>query len=266
MKELYDFTKTAESEEGGDALPELIVENFDEEQIWQEVDLQYGVLSRNIMPNISQTNTNQSLTFSFEDDKIDEDSGIHDEENEQSDEEEVDSEDQEEDSENDSYDEEKDDVTDIIGKNDDYDSDDDEEERKLKELLDEADEQEQEMGSEQDSEEELDLDKKPAKTVKKSKKRKTVSVLDDQFFSFDDMEKFVDEEMKRDDRKHRLGDDEEEPDDEGFNMWAEDQKDEEGVKKFNEYSQNCSFIILCEILIWNLLQMDKFHMKTTCLS
>ncbi|XP_075216466.1 U3 small nucleolar ribonucleoprotein MPP10 [Lycorma delicatula] len=41
VKSLYDFTKTIEHNKSNEtALPELIIDNFDEEQIWQEIELQ----------------------------------------------------------------------------------------------------------------------------------------------------------------------------------------------------------------------------------
>lgn len=43
MKKLYDTTKNVENKTNtteDDALPELIINDFDEEQIWQELELQ----------------------------------------------------------------------------------------------------------------------------------------------------------------------------------------------------------------------------------
>lgn len=43
MKQLYDTTKSIETKSDNandDTLPELIVQDFDEEQIWQELELQ----------------------------------------------------------------------------------------------------------------------------------------------------------------------------------------------------------------------------------
>lgn len=43
LKQLYDTTKSVETKTDNtndDALPELIVKDFDEEQIWQELELQ----------------------------------------------------------------------------------------------------------------------------------------------------------------------------------------------------------------------------------
>ena len=40
LKNLYDYTKGVENQSNGEALPELIIEDFDQEQIWQELELQ----------------------------------------------------------------------------------------------------------------------------------------------------------------------------------------------------------------------------------
>ncbi|PSN53575.1 hypothetical protein C0J52_09206 [Blattella germanica] len=54
LKSLYDFTKN--SEEGktcGDALPELIVDGFDQEQIWQELELQNNGCSKCLVEDVA---------------------------------------------------------------------------------------------------------------------------------------------------------------------------------------------------------------------
>ncbi|KAF5298726.1 hypothetical protein FQR65_LT09595 [Abscondita terminalis] len=49
LKCTYDFCKKEETKNNSDALPELIIENFDLEQIWQQLELQNdSILKRNI--------------------------------------------------------------------------------------------------------------------------------------------------------------------------------------------------------------------------
>lgn len=64
LKCSYDFTKSEEPpSKKSNALPELIVENFDLEQIWQQIELQNEeVLDRNITQT-SRVLTNKNLLF-----------------------------------------------------------------------------------------------------------------------------------------------------------------------------------------------------------
>lgn len=67
VKNIYDFTKTSESNETkGNALPELIVENFDDEQIWQELELQNEDCNKSFISDVSQLVARKDrLTFPF---------------------------------------------------------------------------------------------------------------------------------------------------------------------------------------------------------
>ncbi|XP_046999434.1 U3 small nucleolar ribonucleoprotein protein MPP10 [Schistocerca americana] len=53
VKTLYDYTKSAEDGSCGDALPELIIQDFDEEQIWQQLELQNEAVFGNLIDKIA---------------------------------------------------------------------------------------------------------------------------------------------------------------------------------------------------------------------
>jgi U3 small nucleolar RNA-associated protein MPP10 len=54
LKRLYDFTKCVEDGlPSGDALPELIVQGFDDEQIWQELELQNEARSDGLVASVA---------------------------------------------------------------------------------------------------------------------------------------------------------------------------------------------------------------------
>lgn len=62
LKQLYDTTKSAEKKTDDDALPELIVKDFDEEQIWQELELQNSARFK-LLANTIQKFTKNDLVY-----------------------------------------------------------------------------------------------------------------------------------------------------------------------------------------------------------
>lgn len=70
LKQLYDTTKNIElkaDDTEDNTLPELIVKDFDEEQIWQELELQNSVRFK-LLANTIKKFTNNDLVFLDESD------------------------------------------------------------------------------------------------------------------------------------------------------------------------------------------------------
>lgn len=70
LKDLYDFTKSEETvskvSQSGSALKKLIVDNFDLEQIWQQLELQNTCIVEHMVKNISALLVaKDKLVFSF---------------------------------------------------------------------------------------------------------------------------------------------------------------------------------------------------------
>ena len=224
-KKLYDLAK---SEEGDDrdkssaALPELIIDHFDDEQIWQELELQNNSLIAGCVSQIARLVTAKNSTSFHVQDTIE--SSLH-----------VDNDVDEADSEEDDDVGEKD-------ENDEAEEDDDEEEddllmgddaaasdsdAELDRLLDEdarlrlseTQKDEEEADSESDPEVSFNFDLSQTKddadtepSGKKGKRKQTKStsqhtaktkrktVVDDAFFKLADMEAFLDQEDAKEER------------------------------------------------------------------
>lgn len=66
LKQLYDTTKSNENKTNAsedDALPELIVNDFDEEQIWQELELQNSARLKQLSNTIQKLSTSDLVLF-----------------------------------------------------------------------------------------------------------------------------------------------------------------------------------------------------------
>ncbi|XP_070543111.1 U3 small nucleolar ribonucleoprotein protein MPP10-like [Ptychodera flava] len=203
-KEIYDYTQRESTDSKG-PLTELIVDNFDDEQIWQEIELQNDSCISEMVQNVSKIVTAKGSVALRPQEESEEDD---------EDEEDID------DDADDDYDdeEEEDDMAEYEEAPDDVEYDGSQDlfpelakKDKLSELL--------------DSEtEDLDLDVLMGKSASKSKpqpqrsnlKRKGPSIVDDKFFKLADMEMFLEAEDAKEEKRRRReeGRDESESDDE----------------------------------------------------
>ncbi|KAI5619743.1 U3 small nucleolar ribonucleoprotein MPP10, partial [Silurus asotus] len=171
-KSLYDFHKSYELKEWkGSLLEQLVVENFDEEQIWQELELQNEAALAHFEKEVSSAVADHTLTLLEESEQEEDEDGEEDQE-------EVDEEEE------------------------DYEGD-----QRKNGLSDEEEEEDEEELDDEDSDIDFDVDKleKQSKLKKKVEttrpKLRPVSEVDDQFFKLSDMEAFLDDMDKREGKK-----------------------------------------------------------------
>ncbi|KAK7170520.1 hypothetical protein R3I94_000654 [Phoxinus phoxinus] len=183
-KTLYDLHKAHKPAYcKGSPLVQLAIENFDEEQIWQELELQNTALLTRFEKSVEQAVADDTITLSFE--------GT--EEEDDDDEEEVDNGLEEE----------------IEGEDDGKleDDDKDEEEKTEQRLKPSASNKEDDFSGE-DSDLDFDVDKFEKQTkqrqsaTKLSKSNKTPSEVDDRFFKLSEMEAFLDNMDKREGKEN----------------------------------------------------------------
>ncbi|KAK3510101.1 hypothetical protein QTP70_026714 [Hemibagrus guttatus] len=175
-KTLYDLHKAHKLKEcNGSPLDQLVVENFDEEQIWQELELQNTAVLTHFEDAVSKAVTDDTLSF-LEEEEEEEDGGCesgHDDEDEEEDEDENEEDEEEEGS-----------------------------DKRKNRLGPKASDDEEDLYDE-DSDIDFDVDllekqsKQKKKTETKIPKSRTVSEVDDQFFKLSEMEAFLDDMDKR---------------------------------------------------------------------
>ena len=62
-KNIYDVTKVYDKQQTDDALPELIVDGFDDEQVWQELELQNDATVDGLLKKVAHLVTAKNLGF-----------------------------------------------------------------------------------------------------------------------------------------------------------------------------------------------------------
>lgn len=209
-KALFDFHKSEAVLGVGSPLNELITENFDEEQIWQQIELQNNAVLGHFNKTIVKTVKDKDLYILQ----------VSEEEEEEEESENANEEDQERESEEEP--EPISDHSDIKGKN-----------RKVTDSKNSKKSSAVERFSDDDSDMDFDIDKLEQKnknkiTKKPLKQPVEKSIVDDQFFKLSEMEAFLEAAEKEDDRDNE--DDEEEVDyfeDQDSDLDDDDEDEEE---------------------------------------
>ncbi|KAM9825239.1 U3 small nucleolar ribonucleoprotein MPP10 [Syngnathus typhle] len=170
-KTLYDLHKSKEpAEYNGSPLVQLVVENFDEEQIWQELELQNSAVLKHFKNAIDEALSDEMLAVLEEDEEMDEETG--DEEGEL----------------DENMEEEADEKLRGLKKMGDHDAEDD---------------------TDEDSDLDFDVDalekrekQKRKPTEKHSQMNGLFSEVDDKFFRLSEMESFLDDMDKREGKEN----------------------------------------------------------------
>ncbi|XP_017314192.1 U3 small nucleolar ribonucleoprotein protein MPP10 isoform X2 [Ictalurus punctatus] len=178
-KTLYDLHKAHEPKGWmGSPLDQLVVENFDEEQIWQELELQNTAVLAHFEDSVSKAVTDDTLTLLEEsEEEEEEDDGVGEQ-------------DQEEEEDDDDDDDEEEDE-----------EEEDERKNRFKPKSSASDDEEELYDEDSDIDFDVDKFEKQSKQKKKPETKiptsRTVSEVDDQFFKLSEMEAFLDDMDKR---------------------------------------------------------------------
>jgi len=236
IKKLYDITKSLEASSGSEALSELIVDNFDDEQVWQEIELQNEPVIVDQIKQISRVTASSDSSFSqkrrTEQDvqqikKLKKNPDAFQKTDIQTEYENINVDDEDEEDEEDMSEDERE-MEELL--------------KRAKEELDNAsgdDDDDDDDGSD-DLNDNFDLNMdnlkegSSSKDSSKSVMKKRTSVVDDRFFKLVDLETFLDQEDAKEERKLSG---QPEPTDEDLNYFTELPSDEENeVRWANEVS------------------------------
>ncbi|XP_016421359.1 U3 small nucleolar ribonucleoprotein MPP10 isoform X2 [Sinocyclocheilus rhinocerous] len=174
-KTLYDLHKAHEPADcKGSPLEQLVIENFDEEQIWQELELQNDALLTHFEEAVEQAVRDDTITF-------------------------FDDEEEEEDVDNGEI------ANNLEDESAEEDDDDEDKEEEIKQRLKPSASNEDDDFSGEDSDLDFDVDtfeektkqKQSAAKLSKSKSHRTPSEVDDRFFKLSEMEAFLDDMDRR---------------------------------------------------------------------
>jgi U3 small nucleolar RNA-associated protein MPP10 len=239
-KLIYDFCKNCENKRQQDeALPELIVKHFDDEQIWQELELQNNSVVDKLLGNVvglvTKINSVNFLAEGIEkqsksrNKKTQKKDLINDPNNEEE-EEESDETDQEIDKIKLRLEDSDDDIGDM--KNDDDDDDDDDDMDFDFDSINPIQYKNNDTSDDDDGKENVDeIDSDAGKKKKNKKKRVKGSIVDDKFFKLAEMEAFLEQEDAKEMKKQRQeekGDDE--SDEEDIDLFTNFSPEDEEVK------------------------------------
>ena len=220
-KSLYDVSKVSEGNVENEALPELIVDNFDDEQIWQELELQNDPLVQQLVSKISKVSVHKDFSLIVNARRRKKETVESESTSDENKDESEGSERVAEDS------DDNDDLDDLDIKlpsenkekgifDDEVDELESEDEQQLEKLLDKA--MQEDVGSDEESEnEEMEdevvgdqfQEENNKDKITKMKSKRTGSamrqktVVDDKFFRLADMEAFLDQEDAKEERRHR---------------------------------------------------------------
>lgn len=202
LKQSYDYSKKQETNILSDTLRELVIKDFDVEQIWQQIELQNSKILDNSLLHVSKLLAAKDTSLWFEINHKNDDIS----------------------SENDSEDENKDEI--------------DENSDEIDEKSIENDtESEISESFDQESDLEEEIETKNVKTVPKFKK----SVVDDDFFKLDEMEQFLRREESTKVKK-RLQNDDSESENESIDLFKSDldemSDDDNHNLKYDDFFEN----------------------------